>query len=73
MKNIEPKFKIGKLNLDFVDPEAIGYCGERPGDSSHDFFSGAIVNGYVKDYGLDGELPMLCAIQDNARWWENVK
>ncbi len=50
MKNIEPKFKIGKLNLNFTDPEAIGYCGERPGDNRNDFFSGAIVNGYVKDY-----------------------
>lgn len=59
MKNIEPKFRIGKLNLNFTDPDAIGYCGERPGDNRNDFFSGAIVNGYVKDYGLDTELPLL--------------
>ena len=71
MKNIEPKFKIGKLNLNFTDPDAIGYCGERPGDNRNDFFSGAIVNSYVKDYGLDDELPLLCAIPEDARWWEN--
>ncbi len=71
MKNVEPKFKIGKLNLDFTDPDAIGYCGERPGDNRNDFFSGAIVNGHVKDYGLDGELPLLCAIPEDAKWWEN--
>ena len=71
MKNIEPKFKIGKLNLNFTDTDAIGYCGERPGDNRNDFFSGAIVNGYVKDYGLDRDLPLLCAIPDNAEWWEN--
>jgi len=70
MKNIEPKFKIGKLNLNFTDPDAIGYCGERPEDNRNDFFSGAIVNGYVKDYGLDKELPLLCAIPEDARWWE---
>ena len=73
MKNIEPKFKIGKLNLNFTDPDAIGYCGERPGDSRNNFFSGAIVNGYVKDYGLDRELPLLCAIPDDAKWWERIK
>jgi hypothetical protein len=71
MKNIEPKFKIGKLNLDFTDPDAIGYCGERPGDNRNDFFSGAIVDNYVKDYGLDRELSLLCAISDDAKWWEN--
>jgi hypothetical protein len=71
MKNIEPKFKIGKLNLNFTESDAIGYCGERPGDNRNDFFSGAIVNGYVKDYGLDRELPLLCAISDDAKWWEN--
>ena len=71
MKNIEPKFKIGKLNLNFTEPGAIGYCGERPGDNRHDFFSGVIVNGFVKDYGLDNELPLLCAIPDDAKWWKN--
>lgn len=70
MKNIEPKFRIGKLNLSFTDPDAIGYCGERPGDNRNDFFSGAIVNGHVEDYGLDRELPLLCAIPGDATWWE---
>jgi hypothetical protein len=71
MKNIESKFKIGKLNLNFTDPDASGYCGERPGDNRNDFFSGAIVNGHVKDYGLDRELPLLCTISDDAKWWED--
>jgi hypothetical protein len=70
MKNIEPKFRIGKLNLNFTDPDAIGYCGERPVDNRSNFFSGAIVNGYVKDYGLEKELSPLCAIPDDAKWWE---
>ena len=70
MKNIEPKFRIGKLNLNFTDPDAVGYCGERPGDNRNDFFSGAIVDGYVKDYGLNRELPLLCALNDDAKWWE---
>jgi hypothetical protein len=68
MKNIEPKFRIGKLNLNFTDSTAIGYCGERPGNNRSNFFSGAIVNGYVKDYGLDKELSPLCAISDDAKW-----
>lgn len=70
MKNIEPKFKIGKLNLNFTDPDAIGYCGELPSGYRINFFSGAIVDGYVKDYGLDSELPSLCALHDDAKWWE---
>lgn len=70
MINIEPKFRIGKLNLNFTDPGAIGYCGERPGDQRNGFFSGAIVNGYVKDYGLDRELPLLCAISEPEKWWD---
>jgi len=70
MKNIEQKFKIGKLNLNFTDTNAVGYCGERPGDNRINFFSGAIVNGYVKDYGLDKELSLLCALNDDAKWWE---
>ena len=71
MKNIEPKFTLGKLNLNFTDPDAVGYCGERPGDNRNDFFSGAIVNGHVRDYGLDRELPLLCAIPKDAKWWES--
>jgi len=70
MKNIEPKFRIGKLNLNFTDSTAIGYCGERPGNNRSNFFSGAIVNGYVKDYGLEKELSPLCAISDDVKWWE---
>ena len=68
--NVTPKFQIGKLNLNFTDMSAIGYCGELWGDNRNDFFSGAIVNGYVKDYGLDKKLPLLCAISDDAKWWE---
>jgi len=70
MKNIEPKFRIGKFNLNFTNTDAIGYCGERPGDSNLDFFSGAIVNDYVKDYGLEKELSPLCAMPDGTKWWE---
>ena len=70
MKNIEPKFRIGKLNLNFTNPDAIGFCGERPGDSRNKFFEGAIVNGYVKDYSLEKEIPLLCALNDDAKWWE---
>lgn len=70
MKNIEPKFRIGKLNLNFTDSSAVGYCGERPGNNTSNFFSGAIVNGYVKDYGLDERLSLLCALSNDARWWE---
>ena len=70
MKNIEPKFRIGKLNLIFTNPDAIGFCGERPEDSRNRFFEGAIVDGYVKDYSLEKELPLLCALNDDAKWWE---
>ena len=38
MKNIEPKFLFGKLNLNYTDPDAIGFCGERSGDNRLDFF-----------------------------------
>jgi len=70
MKNIEPKFRIGKLNLNFTDSTAIGYCGELPDKYTIGFFSGAIVNGYVKDYGLDSELSPLCTISEPEKWWE---
>ncbi len=70
MKNIEQKFKIGKLNLNFTDPDAVGYCGELPSGYRISFFSGAIVDSYVKDYGLDSEFPSLCALNDDAKWWE---
>lgn len=70
MKNIEPKFKMGKLNLNFTDPDAVGYCGERFGDHRNDFFRGAIVNGHVKDYSLERNMPLLCALNDDAKWWE---
>ncbi|MBI5377328.1 MAG: hypothetical protein HZA82_01720 [Thaumarchaeota archaeon] len=70
MVNIEPKFRLGKLNLNFTDPDAVGYCGERPGDNKNDFFSGAVVDGRIHDYGLDRELSPLCAISEPEKWLE---
>ncbi len=69
--NRTPKFQIGKINLNYTDSSAIGYCGEIWGTNTRGFFSGAIVNGVVEDYGIDKELPLLCAISDDAKWWEN--
>lgn len=68
--NRTPKFLIGKFNLNYTDPYAIGYCGELWGYNKLDFFDGAIVNDQVKDYGLERELSPLCAISENAQWWE---
>lgn len=68
--NRTPKFLIGKFNLNYTDPLAVGYCGELWGDNTYDYFEGAIVNDQVKDYGLEGELSPLCAINKDAEWWE---
>lgn len=68
--NRTPKFMVGKFNLNYTDPSAIGYCGELWGYNTIDYFDGAIVNDQVKDYGLAKELSPLCAISENAKWWE---
>jgi len=70
MINIDPKFKIGKFNLNFTDTDAIGYCGERSGDHRNAFFRGAIVNGNIESYNLEKEFSPLCAISNDAKWWE---
>ena len=70
MVNIKPEFLLGKYNLEYEDPNAVAYCGERPGDNRNDFFQGAFVNGIVKDYSLERELSPLCAISDDAEWHE---
>jgi hypothetical protein len=69
--NRTPKFQIGKLNLNYTDAAAIGYCGHIWGTNTYGFFSGAVVNDVVEDYRIDKELPLLCAISDDAKWWEN--
>lgn len=68
--NRTPKFLIGKFNLNYTDPSAIGYCGELWGYNKYDFFVGGIVNDQVADYGLESELSPLCAISEGAKWWE---
>ncbi len=68
--NRTPKFLIGKFNLNYTEPAAIGYCGELWGYNTIDYFDGAIVNDQIKDYGLERELSPLCAISEDAKWWE---
>ena len=67
--NRTPKFLIGKLNIDYTD-SAIGYCGQIWGENTYGFFSGGIINDTVINYGIDKELPLLCAISDDAKWQE---
>lgn len=67
--NRTPKFMIGKHNVNYTDPSAIGYCGKIWGTATRGYFSGAIVDGEVKDYGIDKELPLLCAISDDAPYF----
>ncbi len=69
--NRTPKFQIGNLNLNYTDSSAIGYCGHIWGTNTYGFFSGAIVDDVVEDYRIDQALPLLCAISDDAKWWEN--
>ncbi len=69
--NITPKFQLGKQNLNYADSSAIGYCGHIWGTNTYGFFSGAIVSNIVEDYGIEKELPLLCAISENAKWWED--
>lgn len=71
-KNINrtPKFLIGKLNINYTDSSAVGYCGQIWGENTYGFFSGGIINYTVMDYGIDKELPLLCAISDDAKWQE---
>lgn len=68
--NRTPKFMIGKFNINYTNPSAIGYCGELWGYNTIDFFSGAIVDDQVKNYGLESELPPICSISEDAKWWE---
>ena len=67
--NRTPKFLIGKLNINYID-SAIGYCGQIWGKNTYGFFSGGIINDTVINYGIDKELPLLCAISDDAKWQE---
>jgi len=67
--NRTPKFLIGKLNINYTD-FAIGYCGQIWGKNTYGFFSGGIINDTVMDYGIYKELPLLCAISDDAKWQE---
>ncbi len=68
--NRTPKFQIGKFNLNYPDSFAVGFCGELWGINTYDFFEGAFVKDIVKDYSRDKELSPLCAISDDAKWWE---
>ncbi len=68
--NRTPKFQIGKLNIDYTDSSAIGYCGKIWGTNTYGFFDGAIINDVIEDYGISKERPLLCAISDDAKWWE---
>lgn len=68
--NRTPKFMIGKFNINYTDPLAIGYCGELWGYNTIDYFDGTIANDKVADYGLAKELSPLCAISEDAKWWE---
>ena len=68
--NRTPKFQIGKLNIIYTDSSAIGYCGEIWGTNTYGFFDGAIIDDIVMDYGISKELPLLCAISEDAKWWE---
>lgn len=67
--NRTPKFMIGKLNLNYTDFSAIGYCGKMWGENDYGFFSGAIANDRVMDYGIDKESPKLCAISNDAHYF----
>jgi hypothetical protein len=67
--NRTTKFMIGKLNLNYTDFSAIGYCGKMWGENDYGFFSGAIANDRVKNYGIDKELPKLCAISNDAQYF----
>ena len=71
--NRTPKFQIGKLNINYTDSSAIGYCGKIWGTNTYGFFDGAIINDVIEDYGISKELPLLCAISNDAKWWENEK
>ncbi|MCE2506965.1 MAG: hypothetical protein J4F36_10995 [Nitrosopumilaceae archaeon] len=69
--NRTPKFMIGNLNVNYTDPSAVGYCGKIWGTNTRGFFSGQIVDDQVASYIIDKELPLMCAISDDAKWWEN--
>lgn len=68
--NRTPKFQIGKLNLNYADSFAVGYCGELWGTNTYDFFEGAFVKNVAVDYSIHKEISSLCAIPDDAKWWE---
>ena len=68
--NRTPKFQIGKFNLNYTDSLAVGYCGKIWGTNTFGFFGGAFVKNIIKDYYIGKDLPPLCAISDNAKWWE---
>ena len=68
--NRTPKFQIGKLNVNYSDSSAVGYCGELWGTNTYDFFEGAFVKDVAVDYSIHKEISPLCAISDDAQWWE---
>lgn len=67
--NRTPKFLIGKLNLDFVDKNSVGYCGKFWGENSLGYFEGGFVDDVVRDFGLAKELPPLCAINEDSQYF----
>jgi len=70
--NRTPKFQIGKLNINYTDSSAIGYCGEIWGTNTYDFFEGAFVKDIVKDYSISKEISPLCAISNDTQYFGKI-
>ena len=70
--NITPKFLIGKYNMGYAEEGTIGFCGEFWGHSKRDYFLGWIEDGKVTGFGVKKELPKLCAINDDAKYYGKV-
>ena len=63
------QFKIGKYHVEYEHPSSVAFCGKRGGTSLLSYFTGVIVDGIASDFKPTQKLPKLCAIAEDAKWW----
>lgn len=61
------EFKVGKFNFDYGD-DVLAFCGEfQKSNRNYNFFGAAMQNNILDDFHLEGSLPPLCAISEDAK------
>lgn len=70
--NLNSDFQVGNYNFEYEnDHDVLSFCGIFTEERQNRYFVGDIKNGAVIDYGLERNLPKLCAINDVAKIFNN--